>query len=293
MYEQIASNRRKTVFLLMIFFCLIIGFGYYLSVYYQSPDILWGAVLLSIGMSWWSYFAGDKTILGLSRAKLVSESNSLEEQKIQHLVENLCITTGMPMPKVYIVNDPAPNAFAVGRGPKHASIALTSGLISKLDKAELEGVIAHELSHVRNYDILLATIVVTLLGVIVMVSDWLLRMRFRRNNRAGGNAGGALVLIGLVLAILSPILARLIYFAISRNREYLADASGVLMTRYPEGLASALKKIGTDDNKLKSASRATAGLYIVNPFHSKNLAELFSTHPPIEKRIATLNNMNV
>ncbi|MBU1082880.1 M48 family metallopeptidase [Patescibacteria group bacterium] len=294
MYEQIASNRRKTVLLLMIFFVIIIGFGYYLSVYYQSPDILWGAALLSIGMSWWSYFAGDKTILGLGGAKLVSESNSLEEKKIQHLVENLCITTGMPMPKVYIMDDPAPNAFAVGRGPKHASIALTSGLISKLDKAEIEGVIAHELSHVRNYDILLATIVVTLLGVIVMSSDWLLRSRFRHNNnRQGGNAGGGLMLIGLVLAILSPILARLIYFAISRKREYLADASGALMTRYPEGLASALKKISTDDNKLKSASRATAGLYIVNPFHSKNLAELFSTHPPIEKRIAALDNMNV
>jgi heat shock protein HtpX len=274
MYEQIANNRRKTIFLLMIFFIIIIGFGYYLSVYYQSPDILWGAVGLSIVMSWWSYFAGDKAILGLSRAKLVSESNSLEEQKIQHLVENLCIVAGLPMPKVFIIEDSAPNAFAVGRDPQHASIALTSGLISKLDKAELEGVIAHELSHVRNYDILLATIVVTLLGIIVMASDWLLRTRPRRGDQEE-SGGGAIILIGLILAILSPLLARLIYLAISRKREYLADASGALITRYPEGLASALKKIGTDANKLKSASQATAGLYIVNPFHSKNFAEYF------------------
>lgn len=290
MYEQIASNRRRTVVLLMIFFIIIIGFGYYLSVYYQSPDILWGAALLSLGMSWWSYFAGDKTILGLSRAKLVSESNSLEERKIQHLVENLCITAGLPMPKVYIIKDSAPNAFAVGRNPKHASIALTSGLISKLDKVEIEGVIAHELSHIRNYDILLATVVVTFLGIIVMASDWMIRTRPRRDDKEGGNA---LMLIGLAFAILSPILARLIYLAISRRREYLADASGAMLTRYPEGLASALRKIGSDSSRPASASSATAGIYIVNPFHSKDFAELFSTHPSIEKRVAALDNMNV
>lgn len=290
MYDQIANNRRKTVFLLMIFLCLIIGFGYYLSVYYKDPIILWGATGFSIVMSWWSYFAGDKAILGLSRAKLVSESNSLEEQKIQHLVENLCITSGMPMPKVYVIEDPSPNAFAVGRDPKHASIALTSGLISKLDKVEIEGVIAHELSHIKNYDILLATVVVTLLGIVVMASDWMMRTRPHRDNKESGNS---LMIIGVILAILSPILARLIYLAISRRREYLADASGAMMTRYPEGLANALKKIGMDANQLKSASRATAGLYIVNPFHSKDFAELLSTHPSIEKRIAALDNMNV
>jgi len=292
MYEQIANNRRKTVILLIAFFVIIVGFSYYLSVYYQSPYILWGAVGFSILMSWGSYFSGDKAILRLSKAKQVSESNSLEERKIQHLVENLCIASGLPMPKVYIIEDVSPNAFAVGRNPKHASIALTSGLIGKLDKAELEGVIAHELSHIRNYDILLATVVVTLLGIIVMASDWLMRTRPRRNSSTDSN-GGFLVIVGLVLAILSPILARLIYLAISRKREYLADASGALLTRYPEGLANALKKISSDTNKLKSASSATAGLYIVNPFHSKDLTELFSTHPSIEKRIVALNNMNV
>jgi len=290
MYEQIASNRRKTVFLLLVFFAIIISFGYYLSIYYKSPDILFGAVILSIAMSWGSYFAGDKAILGISGARAVDESASLEERKIQHLVENLCITAGLPTPKVYIIEDPAPNAFAVGRNPKFSSIALTSGLINKLDKAELEGVIAHELSHVKNYDILLATVVVALLGIIVMASNWLTRVRPRQNNK---ERRGTLMLIGFILAILSPILARLIYFAISRHREYLADASGALLTRYPEGLASALKKIGADTNKLQTASLATAGLYIVNPFHSQDFAELFSTHPPIEKRVAALNNMNV
>lgn len=294
MYQQITANRRKTALFLVVFFALLIGLGYFFSIYYHRPDILWGAFILSIVLSWSSYVAGDKIILRMSGARLADGGHSLQEQKIVHLVENLCITAGLPTPKIFIMDDPALNAFAVGRNPKTASVALTLGLITKLDKAELEGVIAHELSHIRNYDILLATLVITLVGTIVMASDWLLRSRrYQHNNHRENN--GILMIAGLSLAILSPILARLIYLAISRKREYLADAAGALLTRYPEGLAMALRKISADNQQLRKASLATAGLYIANPFKNKmaNMAELFSTHPAIEKRILALDNMNV
>ena len=288
MYKQIAANRRKTIMLMVGFFVLIVGVGYGLTVYYSNTNILIIAVVCSVAMSWGSYFNGDKAILAISKAKPIDPEQNLTHRKVLHLVENLAITAGLPKPKVYIVNDPAPNAFATGRDAKHASIALTSGIIEKLDKVELEGVIAHELAHIKNQDILLATVVITLLGALVLVSDWTLRTRyaFGRDRRSGG----VLVIVGVVLAIL----ARLIYLAISRKREYLADASGALLTRYPEGLASALKKISADNNKLKSVSQATASLYIINPFKKKlDVAGLFSTHPPIEKRIKALNNMNI
>lgn len=299
MYQQIASNKRKTVLLMALFFVLIIAIGYALSVHYNDQGILVIALIVSLLSNWVSYWWGDKAILGLSGARLLDHDRDLGERQIYHLVENLCIAAGLPQPAVYIINDPAPNAFATGRNPKHASIALTTGLIEKLDKAELEGVIAHELSHVRNYDILLSTVVITLLGLVVMVSDWTLRSRLYGigggNDNRNNDGGNALAIVGLILIVLSPILARLIYFAMSRQREYLADASGALLTRYPEGLARALSKISSDKNKLRAASSATAGLYIVNPFRktSEMVSELFSTHPPIAKRIAALNNMNV
>ncbi|MBU1092342.1 M48 family metallopeptidase [Patescibacteria group bacterium] len=297
MYNQIAANRQKTIFLITIFLAVLIGAGYAASVYWDSPDILFLAVIVSVGMSWWSYFAGDKAILSMSGAKLVRHGAELKETQIVHLVENLCITAGLPMPKVYLINDPAPNAFAVGRDPKHASIALTTGIVEKLDKAELEGVIAHELSHVKNYDILLSTVVITLLGVITLIADWMSRRRIigfggnsNRNNR-----NNIMAVVALVFLILAPIFAQLVYLAISRQREYLADASGALLTRYPEGLANALKKLTADTNQLKFANRATAGLYIVNPFKKTNavLAETWSTHPPLIKRIAALEHMNI
>lgn len=298
MYKEIAANRQKTIFLITIFLAILIGAGYAASVYWDSPDILFLAVIISIGMSWWSYFAGDKAILAMSGARLVRQGVDLKETQIVHLVENLCITAGLPTPKVYLVNDSAPNAFAVGRDPKHASIALTTGIIEKLDKVELEGVIAHELSHIKNYDILLATVVITLLGVITLIADWMSRrsrwMSFGSNDRNNQN-NNVMAIIALVFLILAPIFAQLIYLAISRQREYLADASGALLTRYPEGLASALKKLMTDTNQLKFANRATASLYIVNPFKktSAMLAETMSTHPPLAKRIAALERMNV
>ncbi|MFH0912538.1 MAG: M48 family metallopeptidase [Patescibacteria group bacterium] len=298
MYKEIAANRQKTIFLITVFLVILIGAGYAASVYWDSPDVLFLAVIVSIGMSWWSYFAGDKAILSMSGARLVRQGAKLKETQIVHLVENLCITAGLPTPKVYLVNDPAPNAFAVGRDPKHASIALTTGIVEKLDKVELEGVIAHELSHVKNYDILLATVVITLLGVITLVADWMSRrsrwMNFNNNNR-NNQGNNIMAIVAIVFLILAPIFAQLVYLAISRQREYLADASGALLTRYPEGLASALKKLAADTNQLKFANRATASLYIVNPFKKTNamLAETLSTHPPLAKRIAALERMNV
>lgn len=293
MYKQIAINRRKTIILMLTFVIFIIGLGYILTLYFDSPLILILAVVISVIMSWWSYFKGDRAVLMLSGARPIDPESNLVHRKALHLVENLCITAGLPQPKVFIINDSAPNAFATGRNPQHASIALTSGLIEKLDKVELEGVIAHELSHIKNYDILLATVVITLLGVIILLSDWTLRAHFIRQR--GRSTRGFIMLIGLLLAILSPILARLIYLAISRKREYLADASGALLTRYPEGLASALKKINIDRQQLRLASRATASLYFVNPFTKVGMVvyKLFLTHPPIEKRIKALNNMSI
>lgn len=296
MYEQIAANRRKTVLLMVLFFVLISAVGYALAVHFNNPAILVIALVISILSNWASYWWGDRAILGLSGARPLEHDQNLQHRQAYHLVENLCIAAGLPQPKIYLINDPAPNAFATGRNPKAASIALTTGLIEKLDKAELEGVIAHELSHVRNYDILLATVVITLLGLVVMVSDWTLRSRWYGSGDDRNNQGASwLAIIGLILIILSPILARLIYFAISRKREYLADASGALLTRYPEGLARALTKISADKSRLRVASRATAGLYIVNPFKGtlEVVSELFSTHPPIAKRIEALNNMNI
>ena len=297
MYKQIAANRQKTFWLITLFLAILIGVGYFASVYWESPDILVGAVLFSLGMSWWSYFSGDKAILAMSGARKVKHDASLSERQIVHLVENLCITAGLPLPQVYLIPDPAPNAFAIGRDPKQASNALTTGIVEQLDKTELEGVIAHELSHIKNFDILLATVVITLLGAITLLADWIWRGRMfsSRSNNHDNNGNAIIMVIGLVLIILAPIFAQLIYFAISRKREYLADASGALLTRYPEGLANALKKLETDKNQLKFANRATAGLYIVNPFKriGKEGDELWSTHPPLAKRIAALMQMNI
>lgn len=291
MYKQIAQNRRKTIMLVFVFVLFIMVLGWVLGLYFDNILILPIAILLSISMSWWSYFNGDKAILAISGAKLPDLENNLEHRKLVHLVENLSITAGLKQPKIYIINDVSLNAFATGRDPNHASIAVTSGLIKLLNKTELEGVIAHELSHIKNYDILLSTIVITLLGTVVLISDWALRLQF--GSRGKNSKNYIIVLTALILAILSPLIARLIYLTISRKREYLADASAALLTRYPEGLASALQKLQADSHRLKLANRATAALYIVNPFKQIKVSELFSTHPPMEKRIQILNNMNL
>lgn len=252
------------------------------------------AFVFSILMSVGSYFASDKIALAVAGAKGPLQKN--DNPYVYRMVENLSITAGLPMPRVYLIHDQAMNAFATGRDPKHAAIAITTGLIEKLENEELEGVIAHELAHVKNYDIRFMTLVAVLVGTVVLLSDYIFRWNFifgRGHNDRNSN-GGVVAVIGLVLLILSPVIAQLIKFAVSRKREFLADAEGVLLTRYPEGLARALEKISTS-KPLEHASKATAHLYIANPFGNtritKGVSKLFSTHPPVEERITALRNM--
>ncbi len=298
MYKQIDSNKRKTIFLLGFFLIFIIFLGWIFSRALGNPLILYIAVFISVFQAWISYFYSDRITLFISRAKEVKHK---ENPKIYHLVENLCITAGMPVPKIYIINDSAPNAFATGRDPKHAVICLTTGIIGKLEKPELEGVIAHELSHIKNYDIRLMTIVVVLVGIVVLLADLFLRWSFwgggRRRSREGNQLQTIFMVVGIVLALLSPLFATLIKLAISRKREFLSDADGALLTRYPEGLASALLKISADTEPLEAANKATAHLYITNPLKELKgtsrgwFASLFETHPPIEERVHQLRKM--
>lgn len=292
MYNQISSNKLKSYLLMLLFFLVIVGIVWAWSLYFgenSSYSTLIFAVLLATGMNLISFYAGDSIALGIAGAKPIDKEKN---PYVFRMVENLSITAGLPTPKVYIINDPAMNAFATGRDPKHASIALTTGIIEGLENEELEGVIAHELSHVKNYDIRLMMIVIVCVGIIALMADWLVRSLFWRN-RDNDNRGNSAVfmIIGLVLAILSPLFAKLIQLAISRKREYLADASGALLTRYPEGLARALEKISSQKKALKHANKATAHLYIANPFGSEKMANLFSTHPPAASRITALRSM--
>ena len=294
MYQQIDSNKRKTVILMIIFVALIITLGYFFG---QISDMGYAgvaiAILISIIMTLVSYFSGDKIALFTAGAKEIKFDDS---PYIFRMVQNLCITAGIKTPpKVYLIDDPAPNAFATGRDPENASIALTTGLVSSLENEELEGVIAHELSHIKNYDIRLMMVVIVLVGVVVLLSDLFFRVSFfgksRDNNK--GNLGAILTIVGIVLMILSPLIAQLIQLAVSRKREYLADADGSLLTRYPAGLAKALEKISKYHQPMTRANNATAHLYIASPFfgQKKHFSNLFSTHPPIEERIAKLRDM--
>jgi heat shock protein HtpX len=290
-YNQIASNKRRTVILIILFILVIISLGYVFSRALEGG--IGGVILaciIAIGMSLISYYSGDKIALWTSGAKgpISKEQNAY----IYRLIENLCITAGLPLPKIYIIPDTAINAFATGRDPKHASIAVTQGAIDKLKNEELEGVIAHELSHIKNYDIRLMMVVIVCVSITTLLANWFFRFNFLGNRRKG-NAGLLFLLLGLLLAILSPIVAKLIQLAISRKREFLADASGVLLTRYPEGLAKALEKINAESQPLMRANKATAHLYIANPFSGKKswFSNMFSTHPPIDERIKALRSM--
>jgi len=294
-YTHIGSNIKKTWVLFGVFFILIIGIGWFLSYYFDNLYILIIAVIFSIFMSFLSYWKSDKIILAISNAKEIKRENNRE---LYNIVENLCITAGLPIPKIYLINEKAPNAFATGRNPEKAVIVVTKGLLELLDRSELQGVIAHELSHIGNRDILLQTVVVVLVGMIVLVSDIFLRWTIfgKKKRRGGGNIQVILMIIGLILILLSPIIAKLIQFTISRKREYLADASAALLTRYPDGLASALEKISRDFTPLKVANKATAHLYISNPLkgkQAKGFAKFFMTHPPVQERIKRLKNMNL
>ena len=298
-WDRVSQNVFKT-WLIMFFFSLFtVGIIYILGRGLGFDEIgglgLAGIALIVAGiMNFVSYYWSDRIVLGISRAKPIKKEDSPE---VYRLVENLCIASGLPLPKIYVLEDTAPNAFATGRNPKHAAIAFTTGILQKLNKQELEGVAAHELSHVGNRDTLVMTVVSVLVGTIALLSDWFLRaMLYGGHNRdRDSRANTVMLLIALVAAILAPIVATLIQLAISRRREFLADASGVLLTRYPEGLASALAKISSDREPLEAANRGTAHLYIVNPLKGKDakswFANLFNTHPPIEERIKILRSM--
>jgi heat shock protein HtpX len=297
-YDEIAGNRWRTWLMIGLFVGLVALLGYVLGAVWIGGNagffILPFALAISGGSALVSYFAGDKIVLSMSQAHEVSDQ---QEPQLHHVIEELAIGAGIPKPKVYVIEDSAPNAFATGRDPKHSSVAVTRGLLTKLDRTELQGVLAHELSHVRNLDIRVMLIVAVLLGMAALLSDWIFRGMFfggRGRGRDGDRGGNAILLIvALVLAILTPIIAQLIQLAISRRREYLADASGALLTRYPAGLANALRKIAADKDALEVANKATAPLYIANPLHDdpRFLDGLFDTHPPIQERIKRLEAM--
>ena len=289
LYTHQSENVRKTWILMSVFFALFIGVGYILSYVYGNITILYIFAIFSVGMNIISYWYSDSIALANAHADLADGSEFLE---LNRIVENLAITAGLPKPRVYIITDPAPNAFATGRDKDHAAIAVTTGLLTIMDRSELEGVLAHELSHIGNRDILLSTVVVVLVGLLALLSDVVLRSFIwgGRGRDREENGNGIIMAIGLVAIIISPIVATLIQLAISRKREFLADASGALLTRYPEGLASALQKIGNYSKPMEHASTATAHLYIANPFGAKgqSITKLFATHPPIEDRIEAL-----
>ena len=293
MYDAIASNKRKTYLLIFLFFIFIVFLGYILGSLYSNPVFgLSIAFIISFVYILFSLFAGDSVILTLNSAK------PADRQHYPHLVntvEGLAIAAGIPTPKIYVIDDTAINAFATGRDPKHAAVTVTTGTLQRLKRDELEGVLAHELSHIKNYDIRYMLVVVMMVGITLVLSDFLLRSLWMRGGGRDDSKGNAiLIVIGLALAILAPIAVRLIQLAVSRQREYLADASGVLLTRYPPGLASALKKIRNDKEPLvEAADRSTAHLYIENPLHKtrKKFSSVWSTHPDINVRIERLEKM--
>ena len=288
LYTQQSKNISKTWILMTMFFVIVIAIGWYFSYYYGNPNILYIFVIFSILMNVVSYWFSDKIVLKLAGAK---EAKREEYFDLYTTVENLSIAAGLPMPRVYVIDEPAPNAFATGRDKNHAVVAATTGLLSILNKNELEGVIGHELSHIGNRDMLLSTVVVVLVGFVSIIADIFRRSLFFGGHRNNNNKGGILVVVGVILSILAPIFAVLIQLAISRKREFLADASGALLTRYPEGLASALKKISESSRPMARQSQAIAHLYIADPKSyamGKKAAGLFATHPPVEERIKAL-----
>lgn len=305
-YEAVDANKRKSAIIVVLFAAFVAAAVYFIS---QATGIYLGyepgglgiagiALIIAGLMSFGSYYYSDKIVLKISGAK---PANRKRDFLFYTVVENLSIASGLPKPRLYVIDDSAPNAFATGRDPEHAVVCATTGLLSKLDRTELEGVIAHELSHIKNYDIRLMSVVAVLVGMVALLGDFFLRMSFygrrRDSSRKVGQLGVVILVLGILFAILSPIIAKLIQLAISRRREFLADAGSVSLTRQPSGLISALRKISTDREPLEAANKATAHLYIVNPFKGKMrsavgwFAGLFNTHPPISERIKTLETM--
>ena len=302
MYEQIAANRRKTILLIVGAIVLLGAVGYVLGLWYGSgPAGLVGAVALALVLSLGSFFGGDRLVLASTRAR---EVTTQDQPRLHNIVEGLSIAAGIPKPRVYVIPEQAPNAFATGRNPEHASVAVTEGLLSTMNRVELEGVIGHELAHVVDRDILVGTVVATLVGAVILISEFFMRswwwggVRGRRGgDRGGGGIEAIIFAVGLVLLILAPIIAQIVRLAVSRQREFLADAQGALLTRYPPGLASALRKIGAASGiPMRSANNATAHLWLNQPSRIQGegmgpLEKLFSTHPPIEERIRRLEEM--
>jgi heat shock protein HtpX len=297
-YTQADSNTRKTWFLLTGFLVFIIALGWLFSYIRNDSTILYIAIIFSIFSSLGSYWWSDKIVLSMYRATPIDHNNNME---LYHVVENLCITAGLPLPKIYIIPEMQPNAFATGRDKNHAIICVTQGLLNRLDKTELQGVLAHELSHIGNKDMLLSTIVAVLAGVVAILARLFLRISFwggnRRSSRDNDQMAGILAIVGILAAILAPVAAILVQLAISRKREFLADADGALLTRFPEGLARALEKISSDPTPMRITNDATASLFIDSPYKGAQkthwFVKLFSTHPPIEERIKILRDMEV
>lgn len=309
MFEQIARNKRRTFLLLGVFVLMVAAVAIALGVLFRAGTwFVPVAIVIAVAMAWGSYFSSDRIALAASRAR---PADPTEYARYHNLVEGLCIASGLPKPRLYIVDDPAPNAFATGRNPKHAAVAVTTGLLADMNRVELEGVLAHELSHIKNYDILVTTVAVTAVGAVALMADLGLRFMWwggragRRDNNDAGGAGAIIAIIALALLVLAPFVARLMQFAMSRNREFLADASGVSLTRYPPGLISALEKLRSDQAVVHHATRATAQMWIESPLdrdqappdedHPKKrgswLNRAFDTHPPLEDRIARLKEM--
>lgn len=294
LYQQRSSNLLKTWALMLGFLGVVMGIGWAVSWYYGDVSFLYIAFIIAVVMNVGSYWFSDKIALSMTGAKPATREEFFE---LYTLTENLAITAGMPMPKLYVIQDDAPNAFATGRDEKRAVVAATTGLLARLNKTELEGVIAHELSHIKNRDMLVMTVAVVLAGFVAIIADMFLRMSlFGGGNRDNGKGGALFAILAIVGFILAPIAAQLIQLAISRRREYLADASGALLTRYPEGLASALQKISSYAAPMRKANHATAHLFIANPFGAsarKSINGLFSTHPPVEERVKRLTGMEM
>ncbi len=296
LYTQQGSNIRKTWFLMTVFLVMVIAICYAVAFYLGNPLILYIGVIFAVGMNVTSYWFSDKLVLSMTSAKPVAKQDAPE---LYNIVENLAITAGLPMPKVYIVNDPAPNAFATGRNPEHAVVAVTTGLLSILDRNELEGVVAHEMAHIGNRDMLVMTVAVVLAGFVAIIADFFSRALMFGGGDRDNKAGILFFILGIIGIILAPIAAQLMQLAISRRREYLADATGALLTRYPEGLASALEKISGYGGQMKSASHATAHLFIADPYGKQPqsigqiIGGLFQTHPPAADRIRLLREMDV
>lgn len=296
LYTHQEQNIWRTWFLMTMFFLLVIAIGWTISWYYQNPLILYIAVIFSVVMNITSYWFSDKIVIRLAGARPATRE---EFRELWNIVENLSITAGLPMPKLYIIDDPSPNAFATGRNKEHAVVAVTTGIMGILDRTELEGVIAHELSHIGNRDMLVSTVAVVLAGFITIIADMFLRSLWYGGGRGGNRKGGGIfVIIGIALAILAPIFATLLRLALSRKREFLADASGALLTRYPEGLASALEKISLHGTPMRKTSHAIAHLYISDPLKEEGKktslwAKIFMTHPPVKERLAALRGMEM